>query len=620
MALSDQARKTLLRAKQCGFSDRQLAWLFNRQRGEPTPWTERRIRHLREAEGIRPVFKSVDTCAGEFEAFTPYFYSTYERSNESIQSDQKTIMILGGGPNRIGQGIEFDYCCVQAVFALKRAGYQTIMVNSNPETVSTDYDTADKLYFEPLTVEDVLAICRVERPDGVIVQLGGQTPLNLARELEAEGVPIVGTSPDSIDLAEDRDRFGRLLHELGIPQPANTSGHTLEEVRELANRIGYPLMVRPSYVLGGRAMQTVWSESELVEFIHGAIEVAEGHAILIDKFLDGAVEVDVDAVGDGERIVIAAIMEHIEEAGVHSGDSACVIPPRTLQPAVLQKIRDYTHRLGLALGVRGLMNIQYAVQAGDVYVLEVNPRASRTVPFVSKSIGVSIAQIAALVMAGHKLEEIGFTTERRINYFTVKEAVLPFNKFPDCQVILGPEMRSTGEVMGIDRDYSLAFAKSQLAAGSRLPIEGGIFVSITDAHKRAFLPIAREFARLGFGLVCTPGTARFLRDNGLANREIAKLSTGGRPNIRDLVTNDEIAMIINTVGGPISRKDEQQIRTLAVQREIPLFTTIPAARAVAQSIEALATRQLDVKALQDYHHELVKAAESGSIQSPESCQ
>ncbi len=601
--LPPQALETLRRAKRAGFSDRQIAWILTSRLEPGRRITEQDVRRWRREHELRPVFKSVDTCAGEFEAFTPYYYSTYERANESVRSDRKKIVILGGGPNRIGQGIEFDYCCVQAVFALKREGFETIMINSNPETVSTDYDTSDKLYFEPLTVEDVLAICEIERPDGVIVQLGGQTPLNLARELEAEGVPIVGTSPDSIDLAEDRDRFGRLMAKLGIPQAENGAGSTLDEVRAIAERIGFPVMVRPSYVLGGRGMQTVWDHQQLVEYAKAAIEAADGHPILIDKFLMGATEVDVDALGDGQQVVLAAIMEHIEEAGIHSGDSACVIPPRTLSDTVIEKIRRYTHELGLALGVKGLMNVQYAVQEDEVYVLEVNPRASRTVPFVSKAVGQPIAQLAALIMVGKTLEELGFTAEPRIHFYVVKEAVLPFHKFPGCTVVLGPEMRSTGEVMGIDPDYAMAFAKSQIAAGSALPSGGSIFVSISDRDKPQFLPIARKFAQLGFELVTTHGTSRYLSEHGVATRRTEKISEG-RPNVMDLVMNHELAMIINTFSGDKARHDEKQIRTLAIQGELPLFTTVAAARAVVLAIEALKSSRLNVKSLQEYHLEL----------------
>jgi carbamoyl-phosphate synthase large subunit len=604
MTLSPTALQILRRYKQAGFSDMQIANVLNEHRPADAPAvTERQLRHLRWEAGLKPVFKSVDTCAGEFEALTPYYYSTYERANESVRSERKKVIILGGGPNRIGQGIEFDYCCVQAVFALKAEGYETIMVNSNPETVSTDYDTADKLYFEPLTVEDVLAICQLEQPDGVIVQLGGQTPLNLARQLEAEGVPIIGTSPDSIDLAEDRDRFGRLLSALDIPQPENGAGRTFAEVEVIAKRIGFPVMVRPSYVLGGRAMQIVWDDEQLVEFTRKAIDVGEGHPILIDKFLSGAIEVDVDALSDGQRVVVAAIMEHIEEAGIHSGDSACVIPPRTLSPAVLEKIRGYTKRLGEALNVRGLMNIQYAVQGEDVYVLEVNPRASRTAPFVSKAVGHPIAQYAARIMVGRTLEEIGFTEEPTIHYFCVKEVVLPFQKFPGCTIELGPEMRSTGEVMGIDPDYAMAFAKAQAAAGSELPTSGLAFLSVNNNDKPLIAPIARALAGLGFELVATEGTAKYLAQEGIPVREIKKISIG-RPNIHDLVTNDEVDMIVNTFSGDRARNDEKMIRTLAVQRNVPLITTIQAAREAVKAISVLKTHPVNVQALQDYHREL----------------
>jgi carbamoyl-phosphate synthase large subunit len=605
MPLSEQALQTLKKAKQAGFSDRQIAFLVNRKLGSEK-LTEKDVRDLRKSAGLTPVFKSVDTCAGEFEALTPYYYSTYERTNESLRTSRKKIIILGGGPNRIGQGIEFDYCCVQAVFALKDEGYETIMVNSNPETVSTDYDTADKLYFEPLTVEDVLAICDLERPDGVIVQLGGQTPLNLARALEAEGVSIIGTSPDSIDLAEDRERFGALLQRLGVPQPDHGTGMNLEEVQVVARRIGYPVMVRPSYVLGGRAMMTVWNDEQLVEFIAGAIEASDGHPILIDKFLARATEVDVDALGDGERIVIAAIMEHIEEAGIHSGDSACVIPSQTLSDDVLGRIREHTRKIGMALGVRGLMNIQFAVKDGEVYVLEVNPRASRTVPYVSKTIGVPVAQLAARIMIGRTLEDLGFTEEPRIHFHTVKEAVLPFTKFPGCTVMLGPEMRSTGEVMGIDPDYDMAFAKSQAAAGTPLPTEGRVFISVNAADKVQIEPIARKLVEMGFSLAATGGTSRYLTERGIDNERIEKISEG-RPNVMDLVANNSLAMIVNTFTGDKATDDEKKIRTIAVHAELPLMTTLPAARAVVMGIEAMRRGKLDVKPLQDYHRELADA-------------
>lgn len=604
MPTPQETAELLLRAKQFGFSDDQIAHIMNRA-GKNLPISGREVRNWRKRLGLRPVFKSVDTCAGEFEAFTPYFYSTYERFNESTPSNLKKILILGGGPNRIGQGIEFDYCCVQAVFALKQLGYETIMVNSNPETVSTDYDTADKLYFEPLTIEDVLAICELEQPDGVIVQFGGQTPLKLARGLEAEGVPIIGTSPDSIDIAEDRRRFGALLDRLKIPQPENGSGLTVEEVRQIARRIGYPVLVRPSYVLGGRAMEIVWSDDELERYVDAALAASEGHPILVDRFLDDAVEVDVDALGDGQRVTIAAIMEHIEQAGVHSGDSACVIPPRTLSENVLRQIRRHTERLGLELRVKGLMNIQYAVKDETVYVLEVNPRASRTVPFVSKAIGIPIAQLAAKIMVGKTLDELEFTDEPRIHYFAVKEAVLPFQKFPGCTVGLGPEMRSTGEVMGIDEDYAMAFAKSQAAAGVSLPTSGRIFISVNDEDKPVFEPIARKLYELGFEIVATAGTSGYFTRQGIPNKMIFKINEG-RPNVADMIINGEIDMVISTFLGQESKFDEKPIRWLAVIHSVPLVTTAPAGRAAVLAIERMKTAQMTVGALQDFHASLAK--------------
>jgi len=602
MKLSDKGRLVLHRAKRAGFSDIQIAEILGRNGGKPL--READIRELRNSLGMRPVFKSVDTCAGEFEAYTPYFYSTYERISESTRSSKKKVIILGGGPNRIGQGIEFDYCCVQAVFALKDEGCEAIMINSNPETVSTDYDTADKLYFEPLTIEDVLAVCDLEQPDGVIVQLGGQTPLKLAKDLDREGVPIIGTSPDSIDLAEDRNRFGSLLSKMKILQPANGTGLTVEEVGEVAHSIGYPVMVRPSYVLGGRAMQIVFDEGQLVEFTEEAIRVADGHPILIDKYLENAIEVDVDALADGQRVVVAGIMQHIEEAGIHSGDSACVIPPTSMSEKVLDIIRETTGRLGRELNVRGLMNIQYAVRDESVYVLEVNPRASRTVPFVSKTIGVSLAKIATRVMVGRTLEELGFTEEPVIHYYSVKEAVLPFNKFPGCTIRLGPEMRSTGEVMGIDRDYATAFAKSQSAASGDLPLQGAVFVSIADKDKADFLPVAKQLSDLGFEIIATSGTSSFLLDQHVPNEFIHKISEG-RPNVLDRAMNHDIALIINTFSHDRAREDENRIRSIAVQTEIPLITTISAARSVLEGVMAMKARPFSEKPIQDYHAELI---------------
>ena len=620
--------QTLFHAKQLGFSDVQLATIFSTA-GET--WTEWDVRARRLALGIRAVFKSVDTCGGEFEAHTPYFYSTYEDTNsefanEATATDRKKVIILGGGPNRIGQGIEFDYCCVQAVFALKEAGFETIMVNSNPETVSTDYDTADRLYFEPLTSEDVLNIieneCSNGEVAGIIVQFGGQTPLSLARAIEKyiadNNLPtrIVGTSPDSIDLAEDRERFGALLDKLGVPSPANGSGRSYDELRKLANDIGYPVMVRPSYVLGGRAMQIVYNDAQIKNFMQVAADVSPEHPVLVDKFLDGAIEVDVDAIcdfhvdGDGKSAssnlcVISGIMEHIEEAGIHSGDSACVIPTRTLSPEVLQTIREHTKALGEALKVRGLMNIQYAVKNDKVYVLEVNPRASRTVPYVSKTVGLPIAQYAARVMLGESLEQVGMTEEPVVEYYSVKEAVLPFNKFAGSEVRLGPEMRSTGEVMGIDPNPGLAFAKSQMAAGNTLPLSGGVFISINDADKPAFLPVAEKLAALGFVLYCTDGTFRFLSENGIEAKQLCKIQEG-RPNVIDYVINGDIGLVINTFSGPQGRPDEHAIRTLVVSRGIPLITTISAARAAVEGIAAVKEQKVTLRSIQEYHSDLAR--------------
>jgi len=613
-----------MQAKQYGFSDQQLATIFS-SNGEK--WTEWEVRDRRQTLGVKALYKSVDTCGGEFEAQTPYFYSTYEDTtteyaNEARPTDRKKVIILGGGPNRIGQGIEFDYCCVQAVFALKTAGYETIMVNSNPETVSTDYDTADRLYFEPLTAEDVLNIieneCGNGEVAGIIVQFGGQTPLKLARAIEKyitdKKLPtkIVGTSPDSIDLAEDRERFGALLDKLGIPSPANGSGRSFEELQGLANKIGYPVMVRPSYVLGGRAMQIVYNDNQIKSFMQIAADVSPEHPVLVDKFLDGAIEVDVDAICDfptegadatqksSGMCVISGIMEHIEEAGIHSGDSACVIPTRTLSPAVLDKIREYTKALGKALSVRGLMNIQYAVKDEQVYVLEVNPRASRTVPYVSKTVGLPIAQYAARVMLGEDLPTVGMTEEPTVDYFSVKEAVLPFNKFMGSEVRLGPEMRSTGEVMGIDPNPGLAFAKSQAAAGNILPMDGGVFISINDEDKPKFLPIAQKLAKMGFDLYCTDGTNRFLEENGIKATQLCKIQEG-RPNVVDYVINGEIGLVINTFSGPQGRPDEHAIRTLVVSRGIPLITTISAARAGVEGIEAVKDQKVTLRSIQEYH-------------------
>ncbi len=599
-------RAVLRKLKAFGFSDAQIAWQLSTRAPEGAPAvSEKDVREKRYRLEVRPVFKSVDTCAGEFEAYTPYYYSTYEETNESVPSTRKKIAILGGGPNRIGQGIEFDYCCVHAVFALREDGYETIMINSNPETVSTDYDTADRLYFEPLTTEDVLHILENEKPDGVIVQFGGQTPLKLTRALEAAGQPIIGTSPDSIDLAEDRERFGALLRKLDIPAPDHGAGRTFDEVRVIANRIGYPVMVRPSYVLGGRAMEIVYTDESLAGFMEKAVEVSPDHPILIDKFLNHAIEVDVDAVSDGEDVVIGAVMEHIEEAGIHSGDSACMIPPRSLSEGVLDTVREYTRRLAIGLKVCGLLNIQYAVRDEEVYVLEVNPRASRTVPFVSKTIGVPLAKIAARVMAGQKLKDLGFTEEIRPNYYSVKEAVLPFAKFYGCDIELGPEMRSTGEVMGVDPDFAMAFAKSQLGAGGKLPTQGGVFVSINRFDKDAFLPAIQKLNERGtFRFYATDGTAAFLKEHGIEATIVRKVKEG-RPNVVDFMINHEIDLVISTFTGAASKVGEKHIRTQAIARGIPLYTTARAAVMVAEAIDALSRQeQISVASLQDLHREL----------------
>lgn len=600
--LEDQLRATaphwspeLLRtAKRYGFSDRQLAHLAG--------CTELEIRARRKALGITPVYKLVDTCAAEFEAFTPYYYSTYDPGeDESIPSTRKKIMILGGGPNRIGQGIEFDYCCVHAAFALKEDGFETIMVNSNPETVSTDYDTSDKLYFEPLTLEDVLNIYEREQCDGVIVQFGGQTPLNLALALQQAGVKIIGTSPESIDRAEDRKMFQQMLHKLGLKQPPNDTATNAEEAFAAAARIGYPVLVRPSYVLGGRAMQIVYTEDELRMYMAEAVQVSSDRPVLIDKFIEDAVEVDVDCIADGETAVIGGIMEHIEHAGVHSGDSACVIPPHTLSPHILDEIRRATYAMAKELNVRGLMNVQFAIRGDQVYVLEVNPRASRTVPFVSKAIGVPLAKLAARVMAGKTLKELGFTQERTIDYFCVKEAVLPFARFQGTDIELGPEMRSTGEVMGIDTDFGIAFAKTQFGAGINLPFSGKIFLSVRDADKRYAISLAKRLVAAGLQLVCTEGTARALRNAGVPVEPIHKLAEG-RPNVLDLITNGEIKLIINTVSGHKARADEAKIRATAVAHNVPCITTIAGAEAAITGIESIRARGgVDVRALQDYH-------------------
>ncbi|MGB0068587.1 MAG: carbamoyl-phosphate synthase large subunit [Isosphaeraceae bacterium] len=587
----EEASDELIRlAKQNGFSDRQLATLWETTEGE--------VRRDRQRRGIHAMFKLVDTCAAEFEAVTPYYYSTYEREDEARVGDQPRVVILGGGPNRIGQGIEFDYCCCQAAFALKADGFEVVMVNSNPETVSTDYDTSDRLFFEPLTVEDVLNICERIQPQGVIVQFGGQTPLNLAKALEAEGVPIIGTSPESIDLAEDRERFRLVIERLGLRQPPNASATRCEEARRIAERIGYPVVVRPSFVLGGRAMEIVYDQHSLDRYMTEAVEASPEHPILIDKFLEDAIEVDVDAVCDGVRTIVGGVMEHIEEAGIHSGDSACAIPPFSLPESIIAELKTQTYALAQALEVRGLMNIQFAVKGGEVYVLEVNPRASRTVPFVSKATGLNLAQAAARVMVGRSLENQGVTTEPIPRYVSVKEAVFPFAKFPGVDIVLGPEMRSTGEVMGIDTDFASAFAKSQLAALSRLPSRGTVFVSVAERDRQAVVPISRRLSTLGFRLIGTSGTVGTLLQHGIDITTIRKIREG-RPNLLDHLANGTIDLIVNTPIGKGARTDEGRIRASAVSHGVPCITTIAGARAAVAAMERLREGKLNVYALQD---------------------
>ena len=595
----DQAPAALIRkAKRDGFSDAQLAGWWD--------CSQMDVRSRRKQLGIVATFKQVDTCAAEFEAHTPYYYSTYESEDETPakQPGTRRIMILGGGPNRIGQGIEFDYCCCQAAFALRDLGIESIMVNSNPETVSTDYDTSDHLFFEPLTIEDVLNICDRMQPDGVIVQFGGQTPLNLARGLEAAGVNIIGTSPDMIDAAEDRARFQAILEQLQLHQPPNGIATNAEGARSAANRIGYPVLVRPSYVLGGRAMEICYDQQSLERYMSEAVDVSPDKPVLIDKFLEDAIEVDVDAISDGEITVIGGIMEHIEEAGVHSGDSACALPPYSLPATVVDEIRTATNALAVALQVRGLMNIQFAVKMdGDqhtVYILEVNPRASRTSPFVSKAIGHSLAKIAAKVMAGSSLKEQGFTKEIVPEYTSVKESVFPFNRFMGVDIVLGPEMRSTGEVMGIDAGFPMAFAKAQIAAGSRLPAKGKIFISMSASHKQRIVEPVKRLQKLGYQIVCTSGTARVLQDAGIQVDVVKKIHEG-RPNLLDHMANGEIQLIFNTPGGKGARTDEGRIRAASVTHGVPCVTTLPGCFAVVNCLEALRDQPAPrVRAIQDW--------------------
>jgi len=596
--------KELLReAKELGFSDVQLAELMGTK--------EQKVRALRQKMGIKATFKLVDTCAAEFEAYTPYYYSTYEVEDEAVSQNErlnkmrgvrKKIMILGGGPNRIGQGIEFDYCCCHASFALKELGYETIMVNSNPETVSTDYDTSDKLYFEPLTFEDVMNIVEVEKPFGVIVQYGGQTPLNLARRLHEVGVPIIGTSVDAIDMAEDREKFSKLISKLGLVQPENGSAVSMEQAVEIAARIGYPVLARPSYVLGGRAMKIVYDKESLLSFMVEASEVSSGHPVLIDKFVEDAIEVDVDAICDGEETYVAGIMEHIENAGIHSGDSACVLPPHTLSEELIVRIKADTCLIAKNLCVVGLLNIQFAIKGQKIYVLEVNPRASRTAPFVSKALGIPLAKIAAQIMVGKKLKDFKLVHPEDLKHVCVKESVLPFSRFSGVDIVLGPEMKSTGEVMGIDTTFGAAFAKSQISANQALPKKGKIFLSVRDEDKRYIVFLAKKLTDLGFSLVSTKGTAKVLRSNNVIVESIDKFSES-RNNLLTLIKKDEINLIINTPSGERSQSDMRAIRAAAILYNVPCITTLQGAWAAVNGIESSLQQDFTVKSLQSYYSE-----------------
>jgi carbamoyl-phosphate synthase large subunit len=579
-------------AKELGFSDHQLGTVFSRTHSE--------VRDLRKKMDILPTYKLVDTCAAEFEAYTPYFYSSYERENEARSTASRKVVILGGGPNRIGQGIEFDYCCVHASFALRDMGVESVMVNSNPETVSTDYDTSDRLYFEPLTLEDTLNIIEQEQPEGVIVQFGGQTPLNLAVPLLENGVPILGTSPDSIDRAEDRERFQDLLHILDLKQPENGTAVSEDGALAIAKRIGYPLVVRPSYVLGGRAMEIVYDQDDLINYFREAAIISPDHPILLDKFMENAIEIDVDAVSDGEDTYVAGIMEHIEEAGIHSGDSACVLPPHTIGPDLIEELKRQTRDLARELQVMGLMNIQFAIKDREIFILEVNPRASRTVPFVSKATGVPLAKLATRVMMGERLRDLDPWSQRKRGYLAVKEAVLPFSRFPGVDTLLGPEMRSTGEVMGLDTSFGLAYVKSQIAAGQKLPGQGTVFISVNDGDKPHMVEPARVFSQLGLRLVATKGTADFFAEYGI-EAEIVNKVYEGRPNAIDLIKNKKVDLVINTSSGKLTIRDSSSLRQATILYNLPYTTTLAGAKAMAQAMREMQGQGMNVRSLQEYY-------------------
>ncbi|MEO5589448.1 MAG: carbamoyl-phosphate synthase large subunit, partial [Gemmatimonadaceae bacterium] len=597
-SVEDIGESDIRRMKRMGFSDRQLGALAG--------MSETEMRALRWQLNVRPSYKMVDTCAGEFPSSTPYLYSSYDEEDEAPRTGRESVVILGSGPNRIGQGVEFDYCCVHASLALREQGYETIMINSNPETVSTDFDISDKLYFEPLTLEHVLEIVEREKPLGVIVQLGGQTPLKLTRGLEAAGVTILGTSPDAIDTAEDRRRFDEIARKLGVMQPPNGTATSAEEALKIASNIGYPVLVRPSYVLGGRAMEIVYDAPSLEGYFERAVRVSEERPVLIDLFLEDAYEADVDAISDGDDVVIGGIMQHIEDAGIHSGDSACVLPPYLIGEKDLNRMRAHTVEFARALGVVGLLNVQYAVKDGNVYVIEVNPRASRTVPFVSKAIGVSLAALAARVMLGEKLADLGFTEEIIPPYVSVKEAVFPFAKFREFDPILGPEMRSTGEVMGVAGSFGMAFAKAQVAADNRLPGEGAILLTVNDFDKDAVTPIARRFHEMGFSLLGTEGTARHLRGRGIPVTRVFKVHEG-RPHGIDLILNGEVQMLINTPFGKHAQQDDYTLRQAAIAHGVAYTTTLSAASAACDAILSMRSRAPAVRSLQEWHSDIAAA-------------